>query len=322
VLLLCVIVALALPASGLLGRYGLYLMALTAIYAIAATGLTLFMGYTGQLSIGQAAFYGIGAYAAADLTKAGVAFPVALLAGAAAAGVIGLAVGWIALRLRGFYLAVITLAVGLIAYQLFKNLDVLTGGVSGLGRIPAATLWGWPVGDARSYCYLVLFVLLAVLAIATGLTRSPAGRAMRAIAANELAARSVGIDTFVVKLVIFVLAASFTGLAGGLYAHLVRYVSPDDFTLALSVQFVTMAIIGGLDSVLGGLCGALIVTVAAEQLRSFPNLQPILFGVALLLVVRLVPHGVMGAAARLLGRRPAWRRAPAPRPAGAAGKLL
>ena len=125
-------------------------------------------------------------------------------------------VGWIALRLRGFYLAVITLAVGLIAYQLFKNLDVLTGGVSGLGRIPAATLWGWPVGDARSYCYVVLFVLLAVLAIATGLTRSPAGRAMRAIAANELAARSVGIDTFVVKLVIFVLAASFTGLAGGL----------------------------------------------------------------------------------------------------------
>jgi branched-chain amino acid transport system permease protein len=231
---------------------------------------------------------------------------VALLVAAASAALVGLVVGWIALRLRGFYLAVITLAVGLIGYQLFKNVDVLTGGVSGLGRIPAASLWGWPIGDGRSYCYFVLFVLLGVLAIATGLTRSPAGRAMRAIAANEWAARSVGIDTFVVKLVIFVWAASITGLAGGLYAHLARYITPDDFTLALSVQFVTMAIIGGLDSVLGGLCGAVIVTVGAEQLRSFPTLQPILFGVALLLVVRLVPAGVMGTATRLLQRPPKW----------------
>lgn len=289
ILALCLLAACLLPLSGLLGRYGLYLMTLIGIYGIAATGLTLFMGYTGQLSIGQAAFYGIGAYTAADLTKAGLAFPLALLAGAAAAGLCGLAIGLVALRLRGFYLAVITLAAGLIGFQLFKNLDVLTGGVSGLGRIPR-------VSEPLGYCYLVLALLLLVLLVTTSLVRSPSGRAMQAIAANELAAGSIGIDAFRVKTVIFVLAAGFTGLAGGLYAHLVRFISPDDFTLALSIQFLTMAIIGGLNSVFGGLVGALIVTLAAEQLRSFPAFQPILFGVALLLVVAVMPAGIMGLA--------------------------
>jgi branched-chain amino acid transport system permease protein len=319
-LAICVVGAALLPVSGLLGRYGLYLMTLIAIYGIAATGLTLFMGYTGQLSIGQAAFYGIGAYAAADLTKAGLAFPLALLAGAMAAGLCGLAIGLVALRLRGFYLAVITLAAGLIGFQLFKNVDTLTGGVSGLGRIPSPALWGIRIGDPLSYCYLSLVLLLAVLLVASALVRSPSGRAMQAIAANELAARSIGIDSFRVKTVIFVLAAGFTGLAGGLYAHLVRFISPDDFTLALSIQFLTMAIIGGLNSVLGGLVGAVIVTLVAEQLRSFPALQPILFGVALLVVVAVMPTGVVGAVGRLAARWPRRGRTP-PLAAAAVTKL-
>ena len=312
-LVLILAFALWLPVSGLLGKYGVYLLTLLAIYGVAATGLTLFMGYTGQLSIGQAAFYGIGAYTAADLTKLGVSFPLALLTGAAMAGVFGLGIGLVALRLRGFYLAVVTLAFGLIAYQLFKNLDGLTGGVSGLGRIPHPSMPGFGVLGPLGYCYLVIGLLVAVLAVTKAMVRSPSGLAMQAIAANELAARSVGIDAFHVKTVIFVLAACFTGLAGGLYAHLSRYLTPDDFSLALSVQFITMAIIGGLNSVAGGLVGSLIVTIVAEKLQSFPTVQPILFGLALLGVIKLMPFGVVGAVMRLWGRlipRVAVTRAP------------
>jgi branched-chain amino acid transport system permease protein len=126
--------------SGLLERYHVYVLTLIAIYGTAATGLTLFMGYTGQLSIGQAAFFGLGAYTAANLTKMGLPFVVALLAGGVAGGLAGYLIGALALRLRGFYLAVMTLAVGLIAVQIFKNADAFTGGVSGMGRIPIVAL--------------------------------------------------------------------------------------------------------------------------------------------------------------------------------------
>lgn len=297
-LALSLALAILIPASGALGSYGLYVLSLIAIYGLVTTGLTLFMGYAGQLSICQAAFYGIGAYTAANLTKAGSPFLAALPLAAAAAGVVGLAIGLVTLRLRGFYLAIITLAFGLIAFQVFKNFDAFTGGVSGIGRIPNANIFGTRLGPL-GYYFVTLACLLLGLLIAWRIVVSPAGRAMRAIAANDLASQALGIDSYLIKVVVFTCAAAFAGLGGALYAHLARYITPDDFGLMFSILFITMAIVGGLQNVTGGLVGAVVVTIASEELRAFPAAQPILYGTVLVLLVRFMPYGVVGSLSRL-----------------------
>jgi branched-chain amino acid transport system permease protein len=299
--------ALLLPWLWFLSDYNIYVFTLAALYAMPATGLTLFMGYTGQLSIGHAAFYGIGAYVAANLTKAGLPFLAALVVAALASGLVGFALGLVALRLRGFALAMTTLALGLVSFQVFKNFTALTGGVSGLGQIPAPVVVGIQIASNTGYYYLALGILLLVLVISAALVQSPTGRSMRAIAANELASQSLGINTFFIKTAVFALSASFAGLAGGIYAHLIRYISPDDFGLIFSILFLTMAIVGGLRSVVGGLVGSLVITLAAEELRTFPELQPILYGGLLILLVLFMPYGVAGAAARLRDRLARWR---------------
>lgn len=298
-LLLFIALLVVLPLSGVLGRYALYVMTLVAIYGCVVTGLTLFMGYTGQLSIGQATFYGIGGYTAANLTKLGTPFPVALVLAALASAVCGYIVGYIALRLRGFYLAVTTLAVGLIAYQVFKNFEAFTGGVSGLGKIPAPTIGPINIATPVAYFYFCAAMLALIMLTSAALVRSPAGRAMRAISTNELAAQSVGINTYWIKIHVFAASALFAGIAGGLYAHLIRYITPDDFSFIYSVLFLTMAIVGGLGHVFGGLIGAVVATLAAEELRAFPQLQPILFGGVLILIVMFMPFGLAGAVERL-----------------------
>lgn len=296
--LLCAAIILVAPLTGVLGSYSIYIMTLIAIYGCVATGLTLFMGYTGQISIGHSAFYGIGAYVAANLTKSGIPFPVALIMGGLLSWLAGYVTGWMALRLRGFYLAVTTLALGLIAYQVFKNFDVVTGGVSGLGKIPVPTLFSINVSAPVAYFYVSAAVLVFVMAISAALVRSPTGRVMQAIAEGELAAQSVGVNTYWIKIHIFALSAGFAGLAGGLYAHLIRYVTPDDFGFIYSVLFLTMAIVGGLGYVYGGIVGAAVVTIAAEELRAFPQLQPLLYGAALVLLVIFMPYGIVGALKR------------------------
>ena len=300
-LALLVAVLIVLPLSGLLGRYALYVMTLVAIYGCVVTGLTLFMGYTGQLSIGHATFYGIGGYTAANLTKVGTPFPLALLLAALASGACGYIVGYVALRLRGFYLAATTLAVGLIAYQVFKNFEAFTGGVSGLGKIPAPTIGPINIAMPAAYFYFCTAMLVLIMLASAALVRSPAGRAIRAISTNELAAQSVGVNTYWVKIHVFALSALYAGIAGGLYAHLIRYITPDDFSFVYSVLFLTMAIVGGLGHVFGGLIGAIVATLAAEELRAFPQLQPILFGGVLILIVMFMPYGLAGAIERLHG---------------------
>lgn len=293
---------IVLPLTGLLGRYALYVMTLIAIYGCVVTGLTLFMGYTGQLSIGHATFYGIGGYTAANLTKLGTPFPLALLLAALVSCASGYLVGYVALRLRGFYLAVTTLAIGLIAYQVFKNFDAFTGGVSGLGKIPAPTLGPISIAAPVAYFYFCAAMLVLIMLVSAALVRSPVGRAMRAISTNELAAQSIGINTYWIKIHVFALSALYAGLAGGLYAHLIRYITPDDFSFVYSVLFLTMAIVGGLGHVLGGLIGAVVATLAAEELRAFPQLQPILFGGTLILLVMFMPYGIAGGIQRLYDR--------------------
>lgn len=294
--------AIILPLLWFLSDYNVYVFTLAILYAMPATGLTLFMGYTGQLSIGHAAFYGIGGYVAANLTKAGVPFLAALLIAALASGAVGFIIGLITLRLRGFALAMATLALGLVAFQIFKNFNAFTGGVSGLGQIPPASVAGLQITSNTGYYYLSLTILLLVILTTTALVNSPTGRSMRAIAANELAAQSLGVNTYFVKTSVFALSTAFTGLAGGLYAHLIRFITPDDFNLIFSILFLTMAIVGGLQSVVGGLVGSVVITLTAEELRTFPELQPILYGSLLILLVLFMPYGVAGVIPRLRNR--------------------
>lgn len=291
------LVVLALPGIGAVGQYGTYVMILMMIYAIASTGLTLFMGYTGQLSIGHAAFYGIGAYTAANLTKLGVPFLPAMLLGGLLSCVAGYVLGYISLRLRGFYLAATTLAFGLIAFHVFKNFDMFTGGVSGLGRIPPPSIGPLDLSKPVPYFYFCTIVLFVVVVISAAIVRSPTGRAMRAISSSELAAQSTGINTYWIKIHVFALSAAYAGIAGAIYAHLLRYISPDDFSFIYSIMFLSMAIVGGLGHVFGGAIGAIVVTFAAEELRSFPQLQPILYGGVLMLLVMYMPTGLAGLAA-------------------------
>lgn len=290
-----IIVTLALlPCTGVLGEYSVYLLALAIIYAIVTTGLILFVGYTGQLSLGQAAFFGIGAYSAANATRHGVPFLLALVLGSIAAALAACLVGLATLRLRGFYLAVTTLAFGLIAYQVFGNLEAFTGGVGGLGHIPLAHIGPVRIWTPLAFYVLNLIVLVLTTWAARALVRSPAGTMMRAVSGNELAAQSVGINAYLIKTVVFTIAGAYAGLGGGLFAHMNRYVAPDDFGLILSISLLVMATLGGLHSVFGGILGALTVTFAMDALRVVPKAEPILFGLALLLLVRFLPNGIIG----------------------------
>jgi ABC-type branched-subunit amino acid transport system ATPase component/ABC-type branched-subunit amino acid transport system permease subunit len=283
-----------LPCTGVIGEYNVYLLALAFIYAITATGLILFVGYTGQLSLGQAAFFGIGAYSAANATRQGAPLLIAVILGSAVAALAAFLLGFAALRLRGFYLAVTTLAFGLIAYQVFGNLEHLTGGVSGLGHIPMAHLGSLAIKTPLAF-YLLNLIALAVSTVgALALVKSPAGSMMRAISGSELAAQSVGINAYLVKTTVFAIAGAYAGFSGGLFAHLNRYIAPDDFGLILSISFLVMATLGGLQSVFGGILGALAVTFAVDAMRVVPKAEPILFGLALLLLVRYLPSGIAG----------------------------
>ncbi|MCC7104087.1 MAG: branched-chain amino acid ABC transporter permease [Chloroflexi bacterium] len=304
ILVTCALLLLGVPMLG--DVYLTYILTLAGINVIVVAGLTLFIGYTGQLSLGHAAFYGMGAYCSALLTKQDVPFPVALAAAGLLGGLAGLLVGFPALRLRGFYLAMATLAFGLIAYQLFKNLEGITGGVSGMTRIPSASLGPVSFANPALYYYVVLAVLGVGLLVVAALALSPTGRVFRAIAGQELAAMSLGIDTYRLKTISFSISAVFAGAAGSLHAHLHRFVSPDDFTFFPSVMFLTMAILGGFGNVLGGSLAAVLITLASEQLRAFGRAQPLFFGLGLILLVVFLPQGLMSIGGRYASLRSRW----------------
>jgi branched-chain amino acid transport system permease protein len=294
--------------GGALERFHVYSISVIAIYGVAATGLALFMRYTGQLSIGHAAFIGLGAYAAARLTKQGVDFAIALAVAGGTCLLIGLVIGIITLRLRGFYLVVTTLAMGLISIQVFRNWDGFTEGVTGMGVIPAPTVMGLSLDDPRHYAAFAVAMLAATIAIVYAITRSSAGRALRGIADNELAAISVGIRTHTLKSAVFALSAMFAGISGALYAHLTRYIAPDHFGFGLSVELLVMAILGGMGRVSGGVLGAALIHLLAEELRFAPRWQPIFFGTLLIVICIYMPDGVSGPVSRAASRLRLWGR--------------
>lgn len=291
--------ALMLPALLLLvlpwtmNPFRVRVFTLWGIYAIATTGLTLFIGFTGQISLGQGAFFGIGAYTSAILTKAGVPFPLALVASGFSAALCGVIVGFPTLRARAFYLAMATLAFGLSMTIIFKNWTGLTGGVSGIGGIPPASIGPFLFGGFIPYYYLVWSITAVVLVFAHRLSRSYIGLTFRAIGDNEVAAESLSVNAYLFRLLSFLICTFLGGIAGSLYAHLDRVVSPESFTSEESIIFLTMAVIGGLKSIYGGLIGAMAFTLIGEQLRSLERAQVIIVGGLLIFLVINLPKGIV-----------------------------
>ncbi len=266
---------------------------LTGIYTVAVMGLTLFMGFTGQISLCQAAFFGIGAYASGIMTIAGIPFPLAFIASGLIATLFALVIGFPCLRTRGPYLAMATLGFTLSMTVLFKNATTLTGGVSGLGAIPPARIGPIVFSGYISYYYLTWVVVAGIVYLTHRLTTSNIGLIFRAIGNNELAIEALGINVYMYRLLSFLICAFLAGIAGSLYAHLEGIIAPESFTFDESVMFLTMTVIGGPTSIYGGLVGSMIYTVIGEQLRSFDRGQVIIVGLILIMIVIFLPRGAI-----------------------------
>ena len=284
-------------------RYFVFLASLVLVNAVVAIGLNLLSGYTNQLSFGHAGFLAIGAYTAALLTLHAPAIPVVatlMLAGLVTA-IVGLAFGVPCLRLSGLYLAMATLAFGFVIVEAILNLGALTRGADGLS-VPVARLGAWPLASDTARYYLALAVTVVLVAGAVNLTRSRVGRAFLAIRESEIAAQASGVPVALYKTLAFGVSAFYTGVAGGLFAFLVGFLSPDAFDVFLSVDFVVMIILGGLGSVPGSIVGAAVVTVLNDALAAFQNYRPLIFGAILIACMLFMPGGITGAV-RALARR-------------------
>jgi branched-chain amino acid transport system permease protein len=303
--LLVLIVLLPLLARGAYA-YLQPLAQLCALYAIIVTGLTLLMGFTGQVSLGHAGFYGFGAYVGAVLASAWhvplwMAIPLALLAG----GGLALITGFMILRLKGHHLALATLCLGVIVVE-FINKAKITGGAAGLYDLPEITLFGWLKQNPLGKVYFLWAVAWLVVLWAVQLTASPVGRALQAIHNDEEAAAAMGIPVFKIKLKVFVMSGVLAALAGVLYAFVYTpsYLGPEEFGLMLSVMLVTMVVIGGMGSIWGGLTGAVVmtglheaITLAGEKLgfTEVSRFEQLIYGLLLVLALIFCPKGLVPA---------------------------
>lgn len=297
-----VVLAVALAPAVVTSGYHLSVGVFVGLHAIVTVGLCVLAGYAGQISLGQAAFYGIGAYTSGLLTtRLGVDPWLAMVAAMAFTALVAYVFGIPILRLHGHYLAMATLAFGIIVYLVFVELKHLTGGPSGLGGIPRLAVGGFVFDSDRKFFYLTWGVLLGVVVLSLNLVHSRVGRALRAIHGSEVAAETLGIDAARFKLQVFTLSAVYASLAGSLYAHYVTFVSPPTFGFIASVEFVVMAAVGGLASVWGAPLGALAVTLLTETIRDvMPRLlahasgehEVIAYGVLLVVIMIFMPRGL------------------------------
>ena len=253
--------------------YWLYLACLVSINVASATGLNILTGYTGLVSLGQAAFMGLGAYTVAILqTRWGTPFPVNLLAGGLVAMLGGIVVGLPSLRVKGLYLAIATIAASFIAHFLFANLK-LTGGTAGLTLQPA-TVFGVALDTSFRLYWVIVPVTLLMLLGAANLFRTRTGRAFIAIRDRDISAEVLGIPLLRYKLLSFGLSSFYAGVAGGLWAYFFRVVTPESFPLLMSIFFLAAIIVGGMGSILGSILGAVFMTMVPELLKLIVDLLP------------------------------------------------
>ena len=249
-------------------EYWVTLLSYIGLYSLVVLGICLLTGIAGQVSFGQAAFVGLGAYATAWLTSAhGISPWLGLLAGFAITGSFALVLGLVTTRLSGHYLPLGTIAWGIALYYCFGNLEFL-GGFTGLSGIPPLSLFGHELKGTREYCYLIWACVLVVLLLIQFLLRSRVGRAVRALRAGTTMAASFGVDTAMLKVQVFVFAALTAAVSGWLYAHMQRFVNPTPFGLHVGMEYLFMAVVGGAGYVWGALVGAALIIVLKQVLQN------------------------------------------------------
>ncbi|MGY4623212.1 branched-chain amino acid ABC transporter permease [Bradyrhizobium sp. USDA 4486] len=313
VLVICIL-ALGGSLSLILPEYYLRLLNLSVISAVSVVGLNIAFGYAGLISLGHAAFVGLGAYVLAILTtRSGVSPWLAMPAAIAVAVVFAIVIGLPLLRLRGHYLALATLGLNVSFVIVTSNWLSLTGGTNGISRIPPFEVLSYPLTTERGFLWLALLSLAIVVLLASLLHHSRYGRALIAVRDDELASEMTGLDTPRLKLLAFTLSAACAALAGCLFACHVRFISPEDFSYANSITYLAMLIVGGESSIGGAILGAVLLTFLPEWLRFLGNAYLALFGILVFVVLVFLPSGVIGL--RSFFRLPS--RAPVAKPAEA-----
>lgn len=296
--------ALLLIAPWVLPDYYRTQVEFILIYAVVGFGLMLLAGFTGQISLGHAAFFALGAYAETLLQIRGLPFPITAAASIALAGLAGVVIGLPALRLTGIYLAIATLSFGFIVEEALTRWESLTGGNAGK-TVPKLRLLSEPIQSDQAFYYLCLLCALAAGLLVFNLLRSPTGRAFIAIRDSEVSAQSMGVNLARYKTLSFALSAAITGLAGALYAHRIQFVSPEQFNLGLSIEFLMMIFIGGIGSLHGAVFGAVfiialpeIITIVKdflpEAIGGQTGLKSTLFGLVMIFFVLFEPLGLYG----------------------------
>ncbi len=273
----------------------LEVMIFAGIFCLVTIGLSLLMGYAGQISLGHAAFLGIGAYSSGILTaKFGASPWVGIFAGIALSSAVAVIVGIPSLKLKGHYLAMATLGFGEIVFIVFNEEVNLTGGPSGFADIPYLHIGSFEFSSEISYYILVWSVVLLGLFFALNLIHSRVGRAWKAIHGNELAAEAMGVPTSKYKLKIFVLSSIYASIAGSLYTHYICFLNPSSFDLFWSIKFVMMVIVGGMSSVWGAIIGTILLTyLGNEWLTAFKHFDVLVYGFILLLITMFLPGGIV-----------------------------
>lgn len=272
------------------------IMVFAGIYSLITIGLSLLMGYAGQISLGHAAFYGIGAYVSGILTaRYGLNPWVCMLAGISVAAAVALLVGAPSLKLKGHYLAMATLAFGIIVYIVFNEEIEWTGGPDGMSGIPGLSIFGFDLDSAEKYFYLVWGFVFAAFIFSVNIIQSGAGRALRAIHSSEAAAGAMGVNVSRYKILVFVYSAVLAALAGSLYAHYLNFINPATFDLFFSIKLLIMIALGGMHNIWGAVIGAGIITfLNYEWLHYFEEFDVIVYGAILLVVVIFLPEGLAG----------------------------
>lgn len=300
-----------------LKSYGVYLFSYWLVFVIATMGLNLTVGYAGQKSLGHAAFFGIGAYTVAILLKAGISFWIGLPVAMLGCFVIGLALGFPALRVQTIYLAFATLGFNTAVWLVMRNEEWLTGGTFGINNIPRPGLLGLSLDGNLAYYYFVLGTTVLLAALLWGLLRSPWGKAFTALRDNPIRAESLGIHIQAYTLLSFAIGAVYAGIAGALFASLVQFIEPAPFTVGASIMMYLMVVVGGPGYFFGPLIGSAVGVLLPEWLRFAQAWYLFVFGAAVIVLMLWLPDGLLSIPDRLRARRHA-REASVARAAAAA----
>lgn len=305
-ILICVVLAvLAIAAPHFLKTYGVYLLTYWMVYIIATLGLNLIVGYAGLKALGHAAFFGIGAYTSAILMQVGVDFWVALPIAALLCFVLGLLVGFPALRVQMHYLAFATLGLNEIVTLILRNEEWLTGGTFGISGIARPSLFGHVLNAPVPYYYFVLFFAVVAFLLLLGIVHSPWGKAFTALRDNPIRAESLGVNIQRYTLLAFAIGGVYAGVAGVLFGSLVQFIDPAPFDVQVSILMFLMVILGGPGYMLGPILGAAVGVFAPEWLRFTEGWYLLLFGAVIVALMVWLPGGLLSLRRALISRREA-----------------